>query len=170
MSTFIFGKIKFNQISDGLKLKGYQKNDIHIFLCVEKNDLMDLIELDAGEVYFNIACGYENIDLQKYNVKYWNCHEDFFQPDFLLQKRKLKDICYNKLQMRLIQLNEFIINLYSRESVEKITYFHTCTGNEVSLDEYELVNWEIEEFAEKFLERIKQLPGGTPTIQWVLKK
>ena len=51
-----------------------------------------------------------------------------------------------------------------------ITYYHTDDGNENSINDYELVDWDLEEFAYKFFMDIKKLKGFTPTIKIVFSK
>ena len=69
-----------------------------------------------------------------------------------------------------IHIHDVIKEMFDNENVEQITYFHTETGNENSIDDYELVNWKLEEFADRFYAEIKNNKGFTPTIKVVFNK
>ena len=166
MSTFIWGKLKLK----GKKIiKDYQRNNILIYFSNEKNDLFQT-DLEENEIYFNIACGYNKmIDLSSYKEHYLNCEESYF---FLNVPKKAKDMhpYFEKLFLRIKDLQDVISEMFNSNSVEKITYFHTDTGNENSIDEYELVNWRLEEFADKFFIEILLNRGFTPTIKIIFDK
>lgn len=166
MSTFIWGKLK---LKEKKVIKDYQKNNILIYFSNEKNDLFQT-DLEENEIYFNIACGYNKmIDLSSYKEHYLNCEESYF---FLNAPKRAKDMhpYFEKLFLRIKNLQDVISGMFNSNCVEKITYFHTDTGNENSIDEYELVNWRLEEFADKFFIEILLNRGFTPTIKIIFDK
>lgn len=166
MSTYIWGKIKLKEIPE--KLENYQSEDILIYFDKQKKSSLFLSELNEREVYFNIACGYEEMIPQ--HARYClNCDELFFSLNFPKRAKDL-ELYYYDLHERIKRLQKFIIELYNNPNVEKITYYYTESGNEVSIDEYEKVDWKINEFAEHFFDEIIKLRGLTPTIQIVWTK
>ena len=102
-------------------------------------------------------------------MQFLNCHESYFSINDLKKEYDLND-CFEKLFLRIMELQNTIQEIFSSNNVEKIVYFHTDTGNENSIDEYELVHWGIDEFAEKFFTEIKNNKGFTPTIKVVFDK
>lgn len=166
MSTFIWGKIKFNRKT---VVNNYQRKNILIFFTDKKNDLFQC-DLDENEVYFNIACGYvQMVNPSLYKMDYLNCDDLFFSINCLKNKHDLQS-CLEKLFFRIMDLQDVIKEIFDQNNVEQITYFHTETGNEISIDEYELVDWNIEEFAYKFFTEILNNKGFTPTIKVVFSK
>ena len=166
MSTFIWGKIKFYK---KIIIDNYKRKNILVFFSNYKNDLFE-IDLEDNEIYFNIACGYdEMINLTLYKMEYLNCHESYFSINALKKKDDF-ELCLEKLYLRILDLQNVIKEIFNNENVEQIVYYHTETGNENSIDEYELVDWKLEEFACKFFEEIKNNKGFTPTIKVVFNK
>jgi len=84
--------------------------------------------------------------------------------------RKNLEYYFEVWHNRIKKLQDVIVEIYEGPKVEKITYFHTDTGNENSIEEYEKVDWKLEEFADKFFEAMKENHGFTPTIQIVFEK
>lgn len=167
MSTFIWGKIKLRMLPENFN--SYQRGNILVFFDIQKNDLY-MSDLESKEIYFNIACGYkEMIYPYKYKMNYLNCDELFFSLNCPKRERNLEPY-FDALHKRIKKLQEVIKEIYERPEVEKITYYHTDTGNENSIDEYELVYWKLEEFADKFFQSIKDNYGFTPTIKIVFEK
>ncbi len=165
MSTFIWGKIKFKK---KIIMHSYQRKNILIFLDCLKNDLFQC-DLNEGEVYFNIACGYdEMIYPSTYKMPYLNCDDTYFSINSTNEKTTKKH--FDELFLRINRLQDVIIEIFKNENVEKITYYHTETGNENSIDEYELVDWKLEEFAGKFFSSIIDNMGFTPTIKVIFDK
>lgn len=166
MSTFIWGKIKFNK---KIEISNYQRKNILVLFSDKKNDLFQ-IDKEENEIYFNIACGYDKmINPLLYKMQYLNCNEFYFSINALKKKDDLND-CFEKLFLRIVEIQNVIKEIFNDNNVEKIVYFHTDTGNENSIDEYTLVHWEIDEFAEKFFTEIKNNMGFTPTIKVVFDK
>ncbi len=166
MSTFIWGKIKFTK---KLIMNNYQKKNILVYFSDKQNDLFQS-DLEENEIYFNIACGYDKmINLSLYNMNYLNCNESYFSINALKKEDDLHS-CLEKLFCRILDLQNVIKEMFINTNVEKISYYHSETGNENSIDDYELVNWGIEEFAEKFLIEIKKNRGFTPTIKVIFNK
>ena len=65
MSTFIWGKIKLNKKTI---IDNFQRKNILVYFSYEKNDLF-LCDLEENEIYFNIACGYdEMVNLSSYKM------------------------------------------------------------------------------------------------------
>ena len=74
MSTFIWGKIKFNK---KIIIDNYQRNNILVFFSNQKNDLFQN-DLEEDEIYFNIACGYDKmVNLSLHKMKYLNCADSY---------------------------------------------------------------------------------------------
>ena len=166
MSTFIWGKVKFNR---KIILDDYQRKSILVFFSDQKNDLFQ-DDLEEDEIYFNIACGYDKmVKPSFYNMNYLNCNESYFSIN-AFKKRDELEAYFKKLFLRILDLQNVIQEIFHNKSVEKITYYHTDSGNENSINEYELVDWNLEEFAYKFLTEIKNNKGFTPTIKVVFKK
>jgi hypothetical protein len=167
MSTFIWGKIKFKELPKNFN--SYQRGDILVFFELQKNDLY-MSDLQDTEIYFNIACGYEEmIYLYKYKRYYLNCDYSFFSLNCPKREKNIEPY-FKALYNRIKKLQEVILEMYERPEVEKITYFHTDTGNEISIDEYEIVDWKIQDFADRFFEAIKENRGFTPTIKVIFSK
>lgn len=165
MSTFIWGKIKLNK---KIIKNNYQRKNILVFFSDEKNDLFQS-DLEENEIYFNIACGYEQmVNPSAYNMDYLNCNESYFYIN--ATKKDDLSACLKELYLRITDLQEVIKEILEDENVEKITYFHTETGNENSIDEYECVNWSPEEFADKFFTETLINSGFTPTIKVIFSK
>ena len=165
MSTFIWGKIKLNKL---IIMDNYQRKNILVFFTSEKNDLFQS-DLEENEIYFNIACGYDKMmTLPSYKTNYLNCNEYYFSLNSFKKTDDLKPY-FEKLFQRILNLQHVIKEIFDNENVKRIMYFHTETGNENSIDDYELVDWKLEEFAEKFFEKIKENKGFTPTIKIVFK-
>ena len=166
MSTFIWGKIKLNKLKN---ISSYQSGNILVFFTYQKNYLFKS-DLEKNEIYFNIACGYDSMVNPSFNEgEYLECSDTFFFLNCPKREKKLEPY-FDALHKRIKKLQEVIKEIYERPEVEKITYYHTDTGNENSIDEYELVNWKIEEFADRFFEAIKENHGFTPTIKVVFNK
>jgi len=170
MSTFIWGKIRLLALPDNFK--SYQRDDILVFFDIQKNDLF-LSDLESKEIYFNIACGYEEmIYPRKYKMNCLNCDTHFFSIDFPKHPKNIKTLepYFIALHERIKRLQKVILEIYERPEVESITYFHTESGNEISLDEYESVDWKINEIADQFFERIVSSKGFAPSIKVVFQK
>lgn len=166
MSTFIWGKIKLNK---KIMINDYQRKNILVFFSDEKNDLFQC-DLEENEIYFNIACGYKQIvNPLTYKMHYLNCNDSYFSINALENKDDLESF-FEDLFLRILDLQDIIEEIFNNIYVERITYFHTETGNENSIDDYELVNWKLEEFAIKFFAEIKKNKGFTPTIKVVFNK
>ena len=166
VSTFIWGKIKYNKPRT---FRPYQRGNILVYFSEEKNDLC-MCDLNENEVFFNIACGYDRmISLSEDGSEYLPCNDPFF---FLYCPKHEKNIepYFDMLHGRLQDLQCVIAEIYRLPEVEKITYYHTDTGNENSIDEYAPVDWKLEEFADRFLEAIKENLGFTPTVKIVFEK
>lgn len=168
MSTFIWGKIKYKEMP--VKFDNYQREDILVFFDINKNNLY-MSNLNEREIYFNIACGYEEMVYPyKYQMHYLNCEETFFSLRNVTKWDKNLEPYFQDLFKRIKKLHSVIIEIFNNPNVEKITYFHTDTGNENSIDNYTIVNWRLKDFADKFFEAIKNNIGFTPTIQIVFEK
>lgn len=166
MSTFIWGKIKFNK---KIIIDNYQRNNILVFFSNQKNDLFQN-DLEEDEIYFNIACGYDKmVNLSLHKMKYLNCADSYFSINALKIEDDLES-CFKKLFLRILDLQNVIKEIFNNKNVQQITYYHTESGNENSIDEYELVNWNLEDFANKFFTEIKNNKGFTPTIKIVFNK
>lgn len=166
MSTFIWGKIK---LSKKIMINDYQRKSTLVFFSDEKNDLFQC-DLEENEIYFNIACGYNQIvNPLSYQMHYLNCDDSYFSINALENKDDLES-SFERLFLRILDLQDVIKEIFNNKNVERITYFHTETGNENSIDDYELVNWKLEEFAKKFFAEIKKNKGFTPTIKVVFNK
>ena len=153
MSTFIWGKIKLNK---KIIMENYQRKNILVFFSGEKSDLFQC-DLEENELYFNIACGYDKmVNLLSYKMNYLNCNEYYFSINSFKKTDDLQPY-FEKLFLRILDLQDVIKEIFNNQNVERITYFHTETGNENSIDDYELVNWKLEEFAKKFFEEIKKI-------------
>ena len=166
MSTFIWGKIKLNKKTI---IDNFQRKNILVYFSYEKNDLF-LCDLEENEIYFNIACGYdEMVNLSSYKMNYLNCDEHYFSIN---ASKKTKDLqpYFEKLFSRILDLQDVIEEIFNNENVEWITYYHTDDGNENSIDDYKSVDWELAEFAEKFFAEIFKNKGFTPTIKVVFNK
>jgi|GEM_PF-2259969 len=164
MSTFIWGKIEYKELPK--EIEHYQKNDIQVLFSRKDPKFLFSVGLKENEWFFNISCGYSEKMLGSYLL---NCHERFFSLD---KPSKVKDWeqCLSETYERLKRLQDFIIELLNNPNIESMVYFHTDTGNETSIDEYEAVDWEAEEFADRFFERIKEASGCTPTIKVFFKR
>ena len=174
MSTFIWGKIKFKTVPE--ILEDYHKDNILIYFYKEVKTYKEksplyLSELGEREIYFNIACGYEQVIPKNNKYPYLCSNSSFFNLN-IPKKMKCVDfeLYYPALKERLKRLQDLIIEIYNNPNVEKITYFHADDGNVISLDEYKIVNWKIEDFAERFFDAIEECRGLTPTIQVMWKK
>lgn len=166
MSTFIWGKIKLNK---KIIIDNYQRNSILVFFSDQKNDLFQ-DDLEDNEIYFNIACGYDKIvSPSLYEMKYLNCDESYFSINALKKVNDLEPY-FEKLFLRILELQNVIKEIFNDKNVQRITYYHTDDGNENSINDYELVDWDLEEFAYKFFMEIKKLKGFTPTIKIVFSK
>ena len=127
-------------------------------------------DLENREIYFNIACGYENMVYPYfYKMNYLNCNCNFFCLNTPKRDKNLGPY-FDDLYKRIKNLQDVITEIYQRSEVDSITYYHTDTGNENSIDEYELVDWKLEEFADKFFGKIIGTKGFTPTIKIVFQK
>ena len=106
------------------------------------------------------------VDLSVYEEQYLNCEVSYF---FLNAPKKTKNLSlyFESLYSRIINLQDVINEIYNNENVEKITYFH---ADEDDVDEYKLVDWKLEAFADKFFIATILNMGFTPTIKVVLKK
>lgn len=166
MSTFIWGKIKFNK---KIIMDNYQRNNILVFFSNQQNDLFQN-DLEDNEIYFNIACGYDKIvHPSLYKMNYLNCDDSYFSVNAFKKDDNLEPY-FENLFSRILELQYVIKEIFDNKNVEKITYFHTESGNESSIDEYKLVDWNLEEFAYKFFTEIKNNNGFTPTIKVVFNK
>lgn len=166
MSTFIWGKVKLHK---KIIMNNYQRDNILVFFSNLKNDLFQN-NLEENEIYFNIACGYNKmIDPAFYKMNYLNCDEAYFSINAIKKDDDIQS-CLKSLYLRILNLQNVIKEILDNKNVEKITYFHTDSGNENSIDEYELVNWNIDEFANKFFAEIISNKGFTPTIKVVFNK
>ena len=166
MSTFIWGKIKLDK---KIMMNDYQRKSILVFFSEKKNDLFQS-DLEDNEMYFNIACGYNQIvNPLSYKMDYLNCDDSYFSINSLEFEDDLEPY-FKNLFLRILDLHDVIKEMFDNENVEQITYFHTETGNENSIDDYELVNWKLEEFADRFYAEIKNNKGFTPTIKVVFNK
>lgn len=167
MSTYIWGKIKFSP-NIPTDIRNYQKADILIYFSKKKGSSLYMVNLEENELYFNIACGYEEMIPQ--HEKYClNCDEQYFSLNCPKREKNLEPY-FNELHNRIKRLQDVITGIYERPEVEKITYFHTDTGNESSIDEYEVVNWKLQEFADKFFEAMNGIYVFPPTIKVVFAK
>lgn len=163
MSTFIWGKIKLKELLPNFR--SYQKGNILVYFHLQKNHLY-ISELGEHEIYFNIACGYEKIiSLNQYN--YLNCDDLYFSLNFPKRLKRVKDCTqYEKdLYARIKDLQSVITDLYNRDEISCIEYYHTEQGGEHSVNEYQLVDWKIYEFADKFYGYMKNNCFFTPTIR-----
>ncbi len=166
MSTFIWGKVKLHK---KIIMNNYQRDNILVFFSNLKNDLFQ-INLEENEIYFNIACGYNKmIDPAFYKMNYLNCDEAYFSINAIKKDDDIQS-CLKSLYLRILNLQNVIKEILDNKNVEKITYFHTDSGNENSINEYELVNWNIDEFANKFFAEIINNKGFTPTIKVIFNK
>lgn len=166
MSTFIWGKIKFYK---KLMLENYQRKNILIFFSETKTDLFQC-GLEENEIYFNIACGYNQmVNPISYKMQYLNCSESYFSINTVKNEDNLQS-SLEKLFSRILDLQDVIKEIFGNKNVKQLTYFHTETGNETSINDYEIVDWELEEFAKKFFTEIINYKGFTPTIKVVFKK
>lgn len=166
MSTFIWGKIKLEK---KIMINDYQRKSILVFFSDKKNDLFQS-DLEENEIYFNIACGYNQIvSPLSYQMHYLNCDDAYFSINALENNDDLES-SFKKLFLRILDLQNVIKEIFNNKNVERITYFHTETGNENSIDDYELVNWKLEEFAKKFFAEVIKNKGFTPTIKVVFSK
>ena len=149
MSTFIWGKVKLHK---KIIMNNYQRDNILVFFSNIKNDLFQN-NLEENEIYFNIACGYNKmIDPAFYKMNYLNYDEAYFSINAIKKDDDIQS-CLKSLYLRILNLQNVIKEILDNKNVEKITYFHTDSGNENSIDEYKLVNWNIDEFANKFFYR-----------------
>ncbi len=166
MSTFIWGKIKLYEKT--IK-NNYQRNRILVFFSDNKNDLFQS-DLEENEIYFNIACGYDQmVNPSSYKMDYLNCNESYFSINAFKKKDDLQS-CFEKLFLRILDLQDVIKEIFDDKNVERIMYFHTDSGDEDSIEEYELVDWNLEEFADKFFTEIINNKGFTPTIKVTFNK
>lgn len=166
MSTFIWGKIKLNKKTI---IDNFQRKNILVYFSCEKNDLF-LCDLEENEIYFNIACGYdEMVNLSSYKMNYLNCDEHYFSINALKKTKDLQPY-FEKLFSRILDLQDVIEEIFNNENVDRITYYHTDDGNENSIDDYKSVDWKLAEFAEKFFAEILKNKGFTPTIKVVFNK
>lgn len=166
MSTFIWGKIK---IDKKIIMDNYQRNNILVFFSNQKNDLFQ-IDLEDNEIYFNIACGYDKmVNPSLYKMKYLNCDDSYFSVNALKNEDDIEPY-FEKLFLRILDLQNVISEIFNDKNVQQIMYYHTESGNESSIDEYELVDWSLEEFAYNFFTEIKNNNGFTPTIKVIFNK
>ena len=87
MSTFIWGKIKLNKKTI---IDNFQRKNIVVYFSYEKKDLF-LCDLEENEIYFNIACGYdEMVNLSSYKMNYLNCDEHYFSINALKKTNDLQ--------------------------------------------------------------------------------
>lgn len=162
MSTFIWGKIKLRDLPENFD--SYQRGDILVFFDIQKNDLY-MSDLKSKEIYFNIACGYEEMVYPyKYKMDYLNCDEQYFSLNCPKREKNLEPY-FNELHNRIRNLQKVIVEMLDRSEVNFIEYYHTETGNEISIDEYVSVDWKLHEFADKFFEAMEKNNGFTPTIR-----
>lgn len=166
MSDYIWGKLK---LKEKIIFNNYQRNNILVYFTDKKNSLFQC-DLEENEIYFNIACGYNQmVDLSIYEEQYLNCEVSYF---FLNAPKKTKNLnlYFESLYSRIINLQDVINEIYNNENVEKITYFHADENDENLIDEYKLVDWKLEAFADKFFIATILNMGFTPTIKVVFKK
>lgn len=104
-----------------------------------------------------------------YEMKYLNCDESYFSINALKKVNDLEPY-FEKLFLRILELQNVIKEIFNDKNVQRITYYHTDDGNENSINDYELVDCDLEEFAYKFFMEIKKLKGFTPTIKIVFSK
>ena len=150
-------------------IDNYQRNSILVFFSDQKNDLFQ-DDLEDNEIYFNIACGYDKmVSPSLYEMEYLNCDESYFSINALKKVNDLEPY-FEKLFLRILELQNVIKEIFNDKNVQRITYYHTDDGNENSINDYELVDWDLEEFAYKFFMEIKKLKGFTPTIKIVFSK
>ena len=160
------GKLKLNK---KVVINNYQRKNILVFFSDKKNDLFEC-DLEENEIYFNIACGYNKmIEPSSYKMDYLNCSDSYFFIN-APKKHDYFQPCLESLYLRILDLQNVIKEILDDENVIQITYYHTDSGNENSIDEYELVDWNIDYFAAKFFVEIIMNKGFTPTIKVVFNK
>ena len=170
MSTFIWGKIKLNRLPESFR--SYQRGDIIVYFNLLRDPLY-MSELNEGEIYFNIACGYEEMVYPlQYKMSCLNCASEFFSLDIPIKTKKREDpeVYFERLFARIKRLQEVILELLNKPEVDRIEYYHTDSASEDSVEEYEFVDWKPEEFAQRFFEEMEKHAGSTPTIRAVFKK
>lgn len=175
MSRFIWGKIKLNALPDNFNC--YRRGDILVYFALQKDDIY-LSDLGSKEIYFNIACGYNEMIYPHHDTCCLNCDDSFFSINFPKRskhKKRSKQITnlepyFSALHQRLKRLQKVIEELYERPEVDAITLFHTETGTEFSIEEYCCVNWKINEFADNFYNEIIAEKGLSPSIKVVFQK
>ena len=166
MSTFIWGKTK---LSNKCVINDMRIKNISVFFTEEKTDLF-IVGLEENEVYFNIVCGYEGLSRSSWDkLHYHNCDDAFFSIGAL---RKTDDFseCLKKLHGRLLDLQHAIEDILINDNVEGIDFYYTDDGDVDSIDEYEPVDWPIEDFADRFFAEIMKNKGLGPTIKAVFPK
>lgn len=95
------------------------------------------------------------VNTSLYKMNYLNCDDSYFSLNALKKVDKLESY-FKKLFLRILELQNVIEEIFENKNVEEIAYYHTESGNENSIDEYELVNWNLKEFAYKFFFRGKK--------------
>ena len=102
-------------------------------------------------------------------MDYLNCSDSYFFIN-APKKHDYFQPCLESLYLRILDLQNVIKEILDDENVIQITYYHTDSENENSIDEYELVDWNIDYFAAKFFVEIILNKGFTPTIKVVFNK
>ena len=172
MSSFCWCIIKTDKDLKGSFFSEYQKNNICCIFDKDRNRFLDK-SLAIDEIFCNIACGYDNVPPLSPKGILNNC-DQFFGYVFP-KKAKIRDMdilvsAKCELKKRLEFFQSVIFDIYSLDNVRSLTLFFTETANELSLFEYQHMDWKVEEISIKLFGLIEYNHGLLSAFTLELKK
>lgn len=172
MSSFCWCIIKIDKNSKGSFFSEYLKYNICCIFDKDRNRFLDK-PLAIDEIFCNIACGYDNIPHLSPRGILNNCDQFFgyvlpkMKEDYVIDKL---DYAKSELKKRLETFQSVVCDICSIDCVRQLTLYFTETANELSLLEYQHVDWKLDEISMKLSELIEYNYGLIPAFTLELKK
>ena len=172
MSSFCWCIINIDKNTKESFFSGYKKNNV---ICIFDKDRHRFLDqpLAIDEIFCNIACGYDNVPHLSPEGILNNDNQFFgyaFPPKTKIRDMDILDFAKRELKKRLDFFQSVIWDLYSLENVCCLTLYFTETANELSLFEYQHMDWKIDEISVKISELAENNYGLIPAFKLKLKK
>ena len=163
MSVFTWGKIKFD--SKPQHLKNFEQEKIWVMFDLAEDESqgigLHVSELEENEIYFDMLCDYHKYEGQNVNPLDYSNNDDFLMRD-------IERECEKEYEERISKIQRVLKTLLNILGVQEISFFNTEAG-ECSIEDYEQVEWNINEFALRFVKRAADNNWFPPTIKVVLR-
>ena len=142
MSQSTWGKIKFKEKTK--QLNNFKQENIWIMFDLPDDEKwpLHISKLEKNEIYFDILCDfYKYTNVNPYD---YSNNDDFFMIDSY--DRKGREDFYERLK----KVQRVLETLLKQPDVIEVSFFNTWQGTLCCVEDYDEVNWKLEDFASEF--------------------